>query len=100
MYGGMIASFDRRLPPVSAAIAERCRDVGHDLEKGAPPVAFVTGDLTVNYLEPAAIDGEVALHSKVVKKGERAAMVVYRVMQEGVDCAASEVVAVRILAAN
>ena len=99
LYGGMIASIVD-CHSLWAAMAEYCRDVGHDLEKGAPPVAFVTGKLTVNYLKPVAIDGEVVLHAKVVKKGERTALVVCRVVQEGVDCATSEVVAVRIPAAN
>lgn len=95
VYGGTIASIvDCHC--MWTAMAERCRDVGHDLESGAPPFAYVTGKLTVNYLKPLKIDGEIALHAKVVKQGERTAVVVCRVIQDGVECATAEVVAVRI----
>lgn len=46
-------------------MAEHCREVGHDLEDGPPPFAYVTGKLTVSYLKPVAIDCEIALHAKV-----------------------------------
>jgi acyl-coenzyme A thioesterase PaaI-like protein len=97
VYGGTIASIVD-CHSMWTAIAEHCRDVGHDLENGAPPFAYVTGKLTVNYLKPIPIDGEIALHAKVVKKGERTAVVVCRVMHDGVECATSEVVAVRVAA--
>ena len=74
VYGGIIASIVD-CHSLWTAIAEHCRDVGHDLESGAPPFSYVTGKLTVSYLKPVPIDGEIALHAKVVKKGERTAVV-------------------------
>ena len=99
VYGGTIASIVD-CHSIWTALAEHCREVGHDLELGAPPFAYVTGKLTVSYLKPAAIDAEIALHAKVVKKGERTTVVDCRVMQGGIECATGEVVAVRVAAPN
>ena len=95
VYGGTIASIVD-CHSMWTATAERCRDVGHDLASGAPPFAYVTGKLTVSSLKPMKIEGEILLHAKVVQKSERTAIVVCRVLQDGVECATSEVVAVRV----
>ncbi len=95
LYGGTIASIVD-CHSIWTALAEHCREVGHVLEGGAPPFAYVTGKLTVSYMKPVKIDAEVELHAKVATKSQRTTVVVCRVLQDGVECATAEVVAVRI----
>ncbi|MDW5441790.1 PaaI family thioesterase [Polaromonas sp. SM01] len=95
VYGGTIASIVD-CHAIWTAMAEYCRDVGHDIEKGPPPFAFVTGKLSISYLKPVAIDGEMELRARVTDKGERKTVVACQVFQEGVECASAEVVTVRV----
>ena len=78
-------------------MATACRDEGLPLDDASPPpFAFVTGKLSVSYLQPATIDRPLDLHAKVSDKGERRVHVTCRVMQDGVECANAEVVTVRV----
>ena len=56
VYGGTIASVvDCHC--IWTALAHHCREVGHALDDGPPPFAFVTGSLKVDYLKPVPIEG-------------------------------------------
>lgn len=79
------------------AMATACRNEGVPLDDASPPpFAFVTGKLSVSFLKPARIDRPLALHASVSDKAERRVNVGCRVMQDGVECASAEVVAVRV----
>jgi acyl-CoA thioesterase FadM len=97
VYGGAIASVVD-CHSIWTALATCCRDSGFDLQDGRPPFAFVTGKLSVNYLKPAAIEGELELRARVTDRADRRYTVGCRVLQQGVECANAEVVAVRVKA--
>lgn len=96
VYGGAIASVVD-CHAIWTAMATHCREEGIALDdRASPPPAFVTGRLLVNYLRPAAIDRPLELRSRVVDRGERRSTVACRVLQGSTECAAAEVVAVRM----
>ncbi|MFI5445555.1 PaaI family thioesterase [Polaromonas sp. UC242_47] len=97
VYGGTIASIVD-CHAIWTAMDEYCRDVGHDIENGPPPFAFVTGKLSISYLKPVVIDGEMELRARVTDKGERKTVVACQVFQGSVECASAEVVTVRVKA--
>jgi acyl-coenzyme A thioesterase PaaI-like protein len=97
VYGGAIASVVD-CHAIWAALATCCRDNGFELQDGPPPFAFVTGKLSVNYLKPAAIEHELELRARVTDRAERRYTVACRVLQQGVECANAEVLAVRVRA--
>lgn len=97
MYGGTIASVVD-CHSMWTAMAAYARATGHDFGSGPPPFAFVTGKLSVNYLKPAAIAQELELRARVVDAGERRYVIACSVLQQGVECANAEVIAVRIKA--
>jgi acyl-coenzyme A thioesterase PaaI-like protein len=79
------------------ALATACRDEGLPLaDTSPPPFAFVTGQLQVSYWKPASIDRPLELQANVADKGERRVQVACRVMQDGIECAKADVVAVRV----
>jgi acyl-coenzyme A thioesterase PaaI-like protein len=81
------------------AMATACRDAGLPLnDANAPAFACVTGTLNVSYSKPARIDRALELHAKVSDSGGRRLQVGCRVMQDGVECARADVVAVRVRA--
>ena len=95
VYGGTIASVvDCHC--IWTAMADQCRAVGHALDDGPPPFAFVTGSLKVDYLKPVPIEGEMELRARVLKKSGRKAIIGCRLRHSGVECAIAEVVAVQI----
>jgi acyl-CoA thioesterase FadM len=73
-----------------------CREAGHDLSSGAPPFAVVTASLRVRYLAPARIARPLELSARVVEHGVRKSVVACSVRQGSVECAAAEVVTVRV----
>lgn len=96
VYGGMIASIVD-CHAMWAAMATASRDAGREIvEGGPPPPAFVTGKLSVSYLQPAAIDRPLELRARVTEKTARRANVTCRVLQGDVECAVADVIAVRL----
>lgn len=96
VYGGTIASVVD-CHAIWAAVAQRCRDTGHDLRRDGPtPWSYVTGRLTISYLQPALIDTPLELRARVVDAGERKSVVECRVLQGDATCASAELVAVRV----
>lgn len=95
VYGGTIASVID-CHSIWTALAQHCSDTGHRLEDGPPNVAFVTGALTINYVKPVPIEGEMELRAVVSQKSERKMVVACHVMHNGVECVNAEVVAVRV----
>ena len=96
VYGGLIASVVD-CHAIWTAMATTCRDEGLALDDASPPpFGFVTGKLSVSYSKPASIDRPLELRARVSDKVERRVHVGCRVIQDGVDCAGAEVVAVRV----
>ncbi|HEU5295780.1 MAG TPA: PaaI family thioesterase [Burkholderiaceae bacterium] len=96
VYGGLIASVVD-CHAIWTAMATACRDEGVPLDDAnPPPFAFVTGKLSVSYLNPARVDRPLELRAKVSDRSERRIHVGCRVMQDGTECAGAEVVAVRV----
>lgn len=95
VYGGTIASIVD-CHAVWAALSVHCRDEGHDLSRGAPPFAVVTASLRVRYVAPARIAQPLELSARVVEHGARKSVVACSVTQGAVECAAAEVVTVRV----
>jgi len=94
VYGGTIASVIDCHSIWTAGEHYR-RQVGHEL--GMPADwAFVTGNLNVSYLKPAAIDKDLELRAHVVEAGERKIVVACTVSQDGVECAKAQLTAVRV----
>ncbi len=95
VYGGTIASVVD-CHSIWTAMATHCRDNSLPIDGRPLPFAFVTGNLSVNYLKPAAIDQDLELRARVIEKSERRYTVSCSVVQQGVECANARVVAVRI----
>jgi acyl-coenzyme A thioesterase PaaI-like protein len=95
VYGGTIASVVD-CHAVWASLSMHCREAGHDLSSGAPPFAVVTASLRVRYLAPARIARPLELSARVVEHGVRKSVVACSVRQGSVECAAAEVVTVRV----
>src|SRR5262249_21754143 len=62
VYGGTIASVVD-CHAIWTAMATHCRDTGTDIAASRTP--FVTGKLSVNYLQPARIDADLVLRARV-----------------------------------
>ncbi len=95
LYGGTIASVID-CHSIWAALSKACQDSGHRLTDGPPAFAFVTGKLSVSYLKPVAVDREIELRARLLEVGPRKTIVACMVLQDGVECANAEVIAVRI----
>jgi acyl-coenzyme A thioesterase PaaI-like protein len=95
VYGGTIASVvDCHC--IWTAMAHYCREINHSLDNGPPPFAYVTASLTINFLKPVPIEGEMELRARPVEKGKRKMAIACRVLHGGMECAIGEVVAVRV----
>jgi acyl-coenzyme A thioesterase PaaI-like protein len=92
VYGGSIASV-ADCHCIWTAMATHCRDAGLGITASPP---FVTGSLMVNYLKPARVSVPLELRARVVEAGARRSSVRCRVLQNGVQCAVVDVVAVRV----
>lgn len=97
LYGGIIACVVD-CHSVWTASATWCRDAGLDLGGGPLPYAVVTGKLAVSFLAPASVDAPLELRARVVDGSERRANVACRVLQNSIECARADVVAVRVAA--
>lgn len=95
VYGGTIASVVD-CHAVWAALSAHCRRSGHDLSSGPPPFSVVTGRLLVNYLKPALVSQALEVRARIVEHGERKSIVACSVRQGAEECAAAEVVTVRV----
>jgi acyl-coenzyme A thioesterase PaaI-like protein len=93
VYGGTIASLVD-CHAIWASFSVRCRDAGHDLNRGQPQFVVVTGSLQVNYLKPASVARPLQLRARLAEHGERKSIVKCKVIQGSVLCAAAEVVTV------
>jgi acyl-CoA thioesterase FadM len=95
VYGGVIASVvDCHC--IWTALVHHCREVGHALQDAAPPFAFVTASLKIDYLKPVPIEGEMELRARVLEMSERKTIISCRVRHSGIECASAEAVAVRV----
>lgn len=95
IYGGIVASVVD-CHAIWTAMATLCREQAHDLAAGAPPFAFVTGRLSVNYLKAMSIEAALELRAHVIEQSERKSLVACEVLQDGEVCATAEVLAVRV----
>jgi len=95
VYGGTIASVVD-CHSIWTAVAHHCREIGHSLDDGPPPFAYVTGSLKVNYLKPVPIEGEMELRARVLENAQRRVVVGCRVSHSGIECANAEVTTVRV----
>jgi len=94
VYGGLIASLvDCHAMGTAAAEWMRARGV----ETGSQPTErFVTGTLTVKYLHPTPMGGELEVRARATRIGERKVTVEAEVIADGAVCATGQVVAVRM----
>ena len=97
VYGGAIASVGD-CHGIWTALAQCCRDESLSLDPaaGAALPLFVTGQLAVNFLRPAAIEQALQLRARVVGQDGRRSTVACRVLQGETECATAELVAVRM----
>jgi acyl-coenzyme A thioesterase PaaI-like protein len=95
VYGGTIASV-ADCHAIWAALSLHCKEAGHDLSSGPPPFGVVTASLSVSYLRPARVARALELRARIVRHGERKAVVTCSVRQDSVECATVEVVTVRV----
>jgi len=93
VYGGLIASLiDCHCTGTATAAAYEAegREPGTD-----PAIRFVTGTLTVRYVRPTPIEGELILRARVKELGEKKAIVTCSLFAGHVECAQGEVIVVR-----
>ncbi len=95
VYGGTIASIVD-CHSIWTALAHHCREIGHALGEGAPPFAYVTGSLKLDYLKPVPIEGEIVLRARIQEKTERKSVINCRVFHHGIECATAKVATVRV----
>ncbi len=92
VYGGLIASLiDCHAMATAAAAAEHA--AGRNIGDGPAP-RFVTAQLSVAFLRPTPIGGELVLHARVAERSERKAIVEVELSANGVVTARGNVVAV------
>lgn len=63
-------------------------------EGGAP--TFATGTLSIKYLRPTPIDGEIVVHAKVVEATERKILLACSLSSDDEECATANVLAVAV----
>jgi len=96
VYGGTIASVVD-CHAIWTALAAECRERGLPLAGDQPPpFAFVTGQLSVRYLQPALIGRPLELRARVAGRSGRRLTIACRVAQGEAECASAEVIAVRV----
>ena len=93
MYGGLVASLID-CHSIWTAIATTYREEGR--EHGSPPaISYVTGTLTVRYLQPTPLDTPVELRARVTELHPKKALVKCEVYSGDTKTAEGEVLAVR-----
>ena len=93
--GGIIASVVD-CHAIWTALSHACRLEGLELGIDTPPFVYVTGRLTVQYLNPADVRRPLVARARIAEQGPRKSIVECRVSQGEVECATAEVVAVRV----
>lgn len=93
VYGGLIASLADCHAMATAAAASM-------VATGATPgrdqtPRFVTASLNVEFLRPTPLGLELLLRARPVETSERKAIIVVKVLADGVECASARIVAVR-----
>ena len=93
VYGGLIASL------IDCHSAGTATAAAYDAEGRAPgtdpPIRFVTGTLTVRYLRPTPIDGELVLRARVRELGGKKAVIDCSLFSGDEQCAQGEVIVIR-----
>jgi acyl-coenzyme A thioesterase PaaI-like protein len=93
MYGGLVASL-LDCHSIWTAIAWTYREEGRR-HGSLPAISYVTGQITVRFLKPSALDSPAVLRARVTELGERKALVHCDFYSGGEKTAESDVVAVR-----
>jgi acyl-coenzyme A thioesterase PaaI-like protein len=93
VYGGLIASLiDCHSTGTATAAAYEAEGREPDTD---PPIRFVTGTLTVRFVRPTPIQGELTLRARVKELGKKKAVVTCSLFACKEECAQGEVVVVR-----
>lgn len=95
VYGGTIASVID-CHAIWTAMEEYARRIGLRITGANTDWGYVTGNLNVTYLKPAAIGKDLELRARVTEAGERKSVVECIVSQDGVECAKGVVTTVRV----
>jgi acyl-coenzyme A thioesterase PaaI-like protein len=94
LNGGIIATL-LDCHGVCTAIADCYRREGREI--GTPPdIWCVTAALDIKFLRPTSISEPVRLVGSIRKRGERSTVVDCSLLSQGVECARSEIIAVRV----
>lgn len=94
VYGGLIASLvDCHGTGTAAAASYREQGRAMDSE---PTLRFVTASLTVDFLAPTPLGGELEVRGKVEEITPKKVIVIIEVKAQGKVCAKGKVIAVRI----
>ena len=80
---------------VLTAMAAYYKDQPKEIQD-APPYAFATGYLKVEFLNPTPIDKPIQIRAHIQEFHERKALVTCSLYSEDVECARGEVLAVRL----
>ena len=94
VYGGLLASLidcHSIGTAIAAMYAAEGRDPGTE-----PEITCVTGTLTVTYLQPTPIGGELVLRARIRELHERKALVACSVYAGEQECVRGEVWAIRV----
>ena len=94
VYGGLIASL-LDCHGIGTAAAAAMRAAGQEPGRDPTP-RFVTASLTVEYLRPTPVDAELVLRGRPTEVRERKVTVEGTLSADGVECARSRLVAVRL----
>jgi len=92
--GGVIATLID-CHSLNLAVARAYKDEGRAIGS-APHIGYVTGNLSVSYLKPTPIDGELELRARIKKLEGRKAWVECTLSAGGEVCARGEVLGIRV----
>jgi len=93
VYGGLIANLID-CHSIGTAIAEAYQRGGR-LPGSEPAITFVTGTLSIRYIEPTPMGVELLLKARIKEHHEKKSIVVCTVYAGEVACVVGEVIAVR-----
>ena len=93
VYGGLLASL---IDCHSVGTATAASYQAEGREPGTEPhIRFVTGTLTVRYLQPTPIEAELVLRARVKERHEKKVVVTCSLYANDKECAQGEVIVVR-----
>ncbi|HEY1269154.1 MAG TPA: PaaI family thioesterase [Candidatus Binatia bacterium] len=92
--GGVIATLID-CHSLNLAVARAYKNEGRAIGS-VPVIGYVTGNLSVSYLKPAPIDGELELRARITKLEGRKAWVECTLSAGGEVCAKGEVLGIRV----